>query len=197
MTFPYVTSLIARQAWIFMERDPISSLGDDSPEAIDIANFYLVALRTVLARVDWSFASRRRQFNAAAVDPFPDPDLPYLYALPDAEVITPREVLVTGAVWRVDDDGLRCDCRAPLPIRYTGMITNEQRLPAAVQTCVARQLGILLGPYWLKTASKLETLKQDLERGIKQAAREDARSAAQMRYDDHAPAADWVAEARL
>ena len=196
MTFPYATSLIARQAWIFMERDPVSSLGDDSPEAIDIANFFPQALRTVLARVDWSWASARRQLSAAENDPFPDPDLPHLYSLPRAEVIALREVLIAGAVWRIDNDGLRCNCAAPLPVRYTAAITNEQRIPDLVQTCVAMRLAILLGPYWLKTASKLATLKEDYERNLKQAAREDARSAAQTRYDDQAPASDWVSEAR-
>lgn len=190
------TSSIVSQAFRFMERDPISSLGDDSEEALAAAEQYPLALGHCLERNDWSFASTRRSLSASAADPFPDPVLPYLYGLP-GDVVRLREVGPQYTRWRLDRDGLRANVAAPLPVRYTGQIDNEAVLPATFQTAVALRLAWLLGPRYLVTASKLQDIGEQWKLTLKDAMRDDARSASGARYDDLPDQGYWATEIRL
>lgn len=196
MPIVIATSSIVSQAFRMMERDPISSLGDDSEEAQAAAEQYPLALGHCLERNDWSFASTRRSLSAAATDPFPDPVLPYLYGLP-GDVIRLREVGPQFTRWRVDRDGLRANVAAPLAVRYTGRIDNEAVLPAMFQTAVSLRLAWLLGPRYLVTASKLQEIDAQWKSTLKEAMRDDARSASGARYDDLPDQGDWATEIRL
>jgi hypothetical protein len=194
MPAPVSTSSIVAQAFRFLERTPVSSLADDSEEATAAAEQYPVALRHVLERVDWSFASTRRTLSAAE-DLYPDPVLPWLYLLPE-DAVKVREVGDVGTRWRIDRDGLRSDAAAPLPVRYTGMIRDETSLPAMVQTALSLRLAWLLGPRFLETQSKIDGLDAQYRDTLKQAAREDARTASPGRYDGLPDQPDWAMEAR-
>jgi hypothetical protein len=197
MPTPIAASTIAAQAFRFLELSPISSFADDTPQAQDAAEQYPQALASCLSACDWSFASVLASLPAAVPGPTVavDPALPHLFALP-GDVIVLREVGDGWTRWRRDREGLRADEGAPLRIRYTGRVENEAALPATFQTAVALALAVLLAPRWLGTQSRVEGLKQDAARVLKQAMREDARQASEARYDGTPDQGDWVAEAR-
>lgn len=194
--FNPATSSIVAQAFRHIGRTVISSLGDDSEEAEAAREQYPLAMKYCLEKTDWSFASTRRNISTIVSDPFPDPDLPYLFAVP-GDVVKLREVGDKTTVWRLDRDGLRANVPAPLFVRYTGEISDETKTPAAFQDAVALRLACKLGPYWSVTEARIAELKDELRTTLKEAAREDARSASQSRYDDLSNQGDWATEARL
>ena len=194
MPTPIATSTIVAQAWRFMEQSPISSFDDDTEQARSAAEQYQNALRYCLALADWSFASVIASLPEASLPDTvaPDADLPHFYQ-PPGGLVTLREVGDRYTSWRLDLDGLRASDPAPLRIRYTALITDEARLPAAFQAAVALRLAILLGPKWLTTAGKMQSLKQDFATELAVAKKDDSRSASPSRYDDDlTPGGDWV-----
>lgn len=193
---PAAAAAIAAQAFRYMELSPLSSFADDTPQAQAASEQYPIALKMVLEHCDWGFASTLANLplvdDPAAVV---DPDLPYLYQLP-AGLLVLREVGDAWTKWRRDGDYLRADDPAPLPIRYTGTVTDENRLPAGVQTTVACQLAALLAPKFLSTASKLDVIERRGAGLLKAAMRDHARDASSNRYDGLADQPDWVSAAR-
>jgi len=194
---PIAASTIAAQAFRFLELSPISSFEDASEQASSAREQYPFALAHCLQAVEWSFASVYAELPPAVPGPgvATDPALPYLYAIP-GDVIRLHEVGPHGTRWRRDRDGLRADVPAPLPVRYTGRIENEAILPATFQTAVSLRLAALLAPRWLGTASKVATIEENFARTLRMAMRQDARQAADMRYDVRADQPDWACEAR-
>jgi hypothetical protein len=197
MTTPIAASTIAGQAFRLMELGPISSFGDDTPQARDAAEQYPIALESCLAACDWSFASRLAFLPGALPGPqvATDPDLPHLYILP-GDCLIVREVGDLCTRWRVDIDGLRADQPALLRLRYTARITNEAQLPAEFQKAVAAELAFLLAPVHLGTQNKINSLEQRAGKTLKKAMREHSRAASESRYDGLEDQGDWVAEAR-
>lgn len=193
--FVPANSAIVAQAFRHIGRAAISSLGDDSQEAEAAREQYPRAVKYCLEKCDWSFASTRRMLTTAAVDPFPDPDLPWLFTIP-GDVVTIREV-AQGTKWRIDRDGLRADVPAPLYVRYTGEVQDETKTTTAFQDAVALRLALLLAPYWSVTEGRIQAIESQLRDTLKDAAREDSRSASEGRYDDQSDQGDWAAEARL
>lgn len=194
---PIATSSIVAQAWRFMELSPISSFDDDTEQARSAAEQYEPALRYVLAKADWSFASKVANLPEATLPDgvAEDPDLPYFYQ-PPGGLIRLHEVGDRYTDYRLDQEGLRASDPAPLRIRYTALITDEAKLPAAFQAAVALRLAVMLGPKWLTTQSKLEGLKKDFTTELATAKKEDSRSASASRYDDDLTRSDdWVEDA--
>lgn len=186
MPQPISASLIPAQAFVFLQLAPLSSFADDSAEAADAARVYPQALRMVLELAEWSFASRIVQINEAELDGTeqPDPDLPHAYVLPD-DCVSLRQIYGLDVAWRLDEPYLRCTEPGPLRIRYTRLITNEARLPATVQTCVALQMATLLAGKYLTTRTKIADLKNDLAEAVSRALRNDGRNASpQSAYDE-------------
>lgn len=188
-------SVIVSQAFRHIARAPISSLGDDSEEANAAREQYPLAMQYCLERVDWSFASTRAILTTAELDPYQDPDLPYRFTVP-GDVVKLREVGDKYTRWRLDRDGLRADYGAPLFVRYTGQIADETKTTAAFQAVVSLRLAVLLAPYWSVTEARIQSLEAQLRNGFKEAAREDARSASEARYDGLPEQPDWASEAR-
>lgn len=197
MPTPIAASTIVAQAWRFMELSPISSFDDDTEQARSAAEQYEPALRYCLAKADWSFASVTASLPEATLPDgvAEDPELPYFYQ-PPGGLIRLHEVGDRYTSYRLDLEGLRASDPAPLRIRYTALITNEAKLPAAFQAAVALRLAIMLGPKWLTTQAKMEGLKKDFAAELATAKKEDSRSASASRYDDaQSPTEDWVAYA--
>lgn len=195
MTFPFATSNIVAQAFGMVELSPPSSFADDTPQASDAAAFYPQALDICLELVDWGFASRMVALSEVALPDgaILDPDLPYAFRLP-GDCVALREIKIARAKYRLDEQVLRCDQAAPLPIRYTRRITNEAALPATFRTLVALQLAVYLAPRWLGVDSKREALTTNLTNARATAARADARTASPEAYGESG-ASDWVTEA--
>lgn len=187
---------IVAQAFRFMEVTPPSSLADDSDKARDANEQYPEALKQCLEAADWSFASVRVDLPEVArpLTVSHDPKLPYFYRVP-GDLLIIREVGDKGTAWRKDRDGLRADMSAPLPMRYTGMITNEAVLPAQFRKAIALTLAGLLSPRWLTTDSKIQRNETLCEKALKKAMRDDARMASDARYDDQPDQGDWADEA--
>lgn len=193
--FVPANSAIVAQAFRHIGRSAISSLGDDSEEAEAAREQYSRAMRFCLEKCDWSFASTRRILTTAAADPYPDPDLPFLFTIP-GDVVKIREI--EGCTnWRIDRDGLRADIAAPLHARYTGEIEDETKTSTAFQDAVSLRLALLLAPYWSVTEGRIQAIEGQLRDTLKEAMREDSRSASEGRYDDQPEQGDWATEARL
>lgn len=194
--FNPANSAIVAQTMRLIGRSPISSLGDESEEAEAAREQYPLAMQFCLEKTDWSFASTRRILSTLESDTVPDPDLPYLFGIP-GDVVKIREVGDASVKWRIDRDGLRANVTAPLYVRYTGEITDETKTPAAFQAAVSLRLAVVLGARWSVTEARMQELKDELRNTLKEASREDARSASEGRYDGLAEQGDWATEARL
>lgn len=197
MPTPTANANIVAQAFRFMEVTPPSSLADDTDKAAAANEQYPVALRICLEAADFSFASVLENLPLYTL-PAPyaaDAALPYTYKLP-GQLVRLHEVGDEATKWRLDAIALRADAAAPLRIRYTAMVTNEDSLPATFQTAVALQLAVLLSPVWLTTGSKIEAIHQQLRIAMTEAKRQDARMASAARYDGLDDQPDWAAEAR-
>lgn len=192
---PITASSIAEQAFRLMELGPLSSFGDDSPEARDAADLYPTALRAALEAADWSFASRQVQLPEVVLDQghAAELEMPHAYALP-GDCVVLRDVM-TGlrGRWRLDRRFLRASVPGPLPVRFTALVEGEDEMPATFRLALSYSLAVLLGPRWLTTHTKLDRLQRTAEEVMRRAMRTDARMASQM----PALPVDWVREARL
>lgn len=192
MPDPIATSTIVSQAFRLMEKSPISSFADDSEEAAAAAEQYEVAMGMCLEACDWSFASVYAALPEASVPgAAADPDLGYAYQMP-ADCVVLQEVGAIGTVWRRDRDLIRADQAGPLPVRYTGKITDESRLPAIFRTAVAYQLAALLAPRWVNTRTKIADLQSAAEQYLKKSMARDRNQASAMRYDGQPDEGDWA-----
>lgn len=196
MPLPVATSTIASQAFRLMELRPISSFADDSDQARAAAEQYPIALKMCLEASDWEFASVSVNLPEAALPAGNaiDPKLPYSY-MPPADCVIMREVGDKWTHWRVDRDLLRASDAGPLLVRYTGMITNEARLPATFQTAVAYRLAALLAPTWNGTASKATMLESGAGTALKSAMKNGTAQSSAERYDGREDQSDWVENA--
>lgn len=189
---------IARQACIFMEVTPISSLDDDSEVAQALSSQYGAARDACLETADWSFASRMVQLSELDAATMPnyvaDPDLPFAYGIP-ADCLRIQEVY-DCARWRIDADGLRADIAAPLRLRYTARIENETRFPAEFRMAIAYRLAHLLAPRFSNSQGKVNDLAANADATLRRAARNHARDASPVRYDGQPDQGDWVRLAR-
>lgn len=196
--FPFATSTIVAQAFSLVELSAPSSFADDSDQARDAALHWPTALDLCLEAGDWSFASRMVALPEAALPPgvITDPDLPHAFRLP-GDCVVFREIKRRGVRHRLDEDFLRADTPAPLPIRYTRRVTDEAAMPAGYRAQLALQLAVLLAPRWLGPDAKRERLVAQLDDLRARAARTDARTASPEVYSDDLTGfgGDWVSEA--
>jgi hypothetical protein len=179
-----------------MEISPISSFADDSPQALAANEQYPNALGECLEYEDWSFA--RRLVELPKISTLPEgmateAELPFTYRLP-GDMVKIRHV-PDGVTWRIDETVLRADRDAPLPVRYTRLVTNEARLSALFRTAVALKLATLLAPQYVKHRTKRADLVSEFETKIEKAKKADRRTASADGYTD-APGGDWSQEAR-
>lgn len=189
MTASIAVSGIVAQAFRLLERTPISSLADDSEEAIAAASQYDVALGSCLADGDWTFASTLASLPAVD-EPSLDPILAHVFQRP-ADLIRVQDVMPSGVRWRLDADRLRTDCPAPLVIRYTARITVETRLPDLFKTAVSYRLASLLAPRWTASINRADELFEKSEDYIARARRSDRRQASPERWDGRNPVRGW------
>lgn len=197
MTLNLDTSDIVSMAFMAMEKTPPASFSDDSEEAALTEKHYPTALQSCLEECDWSDASVWA--NLPQITPGPtvgaDPELPYLFQLP-GDCVKGRQVGDGFTKWRIDKEGLRADCPAPLSLRYTSRDISEARMPSSFREAVSLKLAILLAPKFLGTSGKIEALKRDFQDVLKNAQRKDSRTASEARYDGLPDEGDWVTEAR-
>lgn len=194
---PIAASTIVQQAFRFMEKTPPASFDDASQEAAAAAEQFPLAIRAMLEKADWSFASKLAylQLTELPVTGAADPDLPYTFGLP-GDLITIREIGDGRIRWRRDIEGIRCEDAIPLRCRYTCTITNEALLPAEFQRAVSARLATLLGPQFLSTQSKIAAIAEIEREALREAKRAYARDASDARYDGLADIGDWVDDAR-
>lgn len=197
MALASATSMIVSQAFIFLKLTPPSSLEDDSDKARDAALLYPVALRACIETCDWSFASnvvalpQRPSLPAQAIA---DTDLPYVYQLP-SDFVTMQKVGDGSVRWRIDKaELLRADASGPLAIRYTAIVDQEAKLPAAFRMAVAAQLALYLAPRYAEATNHVEWLSAELDRELKYAQRADRVSASAQRVDGTEDSGWWADE---
>jgi hypothetical protein len=176
---PIATSYIAKLAFQFMKMKGISSFGDDSDEAQDAALNFDIAMKMCLEECDWHFASKYANLPEAVAD----------------FVVRLQEVIPEYLRFQIDGRELRCDQATNVMIRYTALITNESLLPTTFQVMVARQMAVLMGPFWTQS-EKLTKENSDalVLEGLK-AKRADRNSASARRYDGREDQPDWATAA--
>lgn len=196
MVTPIATSNIVKQAFRFMEVTPPSSLADDDDKATAANEQYGTALKACLEQEDFSFA-RRFASLALANTPDgekPDPELPYFHTLP-GDCVKLRGLRDKWIKWRIDGLYLLTDQAAAVEIRYTRLITDEDRLPAMFQTAVSYQLAVLLAPTYVGSRTKRADLVSDGMSALRKAVENDAVTASHARWDGEEDSGDWVSEA--
>lgn len=196
MPEPIATSTIVAQAFRLMEMGPISSFADDTPQARDANEQYPEAMRLCLEASDWSFASELAWLPEIAGLPANriDPALPYTYNLPGS-CVRLLEVGDETVKWRRDKAVLRASAPGPIKIRFTEMVTDENRLPATFRVAVAYRLAAMLAPIWVGAQNKIDGLEDGALRAMAKAERMDARQASPQRYDNGTDSGDWATEA--
>lgn len=197
------SSAIAQQAFVELSLKPISSYGDDTPEAMEAAGALPRARAMVLGAYDWSYARKLVALpplsEAAAAELATDPDLPFAFALP-AETETLRGLRNTAQPrchlqWRREGQVIRADASAVSAL-ITRNMEREDVMPATVQYAIALQLAVLLAPRYLSTRTKVADLGDKLTTAINRARSDDAQSASHHRLDGLHPSTgdDWVAQ---
>lgn len=200
------SSSIAQQAFAELALRPISSYGDDTPEALEAAEALPRARDMVLGSYDWSFARRLLTLPALTADaaaPYgADPHLPFVFAVP-AQMRTLRGVFAADdhrrpVAWRRDGAILRA-AETPIAALVTAAIDREDLLPASVQYAMALQLAALLSPRHAPTRAKADDIGARLRQAIAQARTDDTVSASHHRTDglDDWEGDDWVARVLL
>lgn len=190
------TSLIAQQAFTELGLRPISSYGDDSPEAVAADQRYSTALDMVLESYDWAIARRMITPPALAVPPTDDPDLAYAFALP-GDTLTVRHVF-GDLRWRREGHTLRANA-ATLRALVTVRLTDEGAMTATLRHVIALQLAVLLAPTYAPTRAKRADLETMLTQALMQARMNDRTSASGHQIDGRDPmqAADWPEQVTL
>ena len=197
MADPLATDGIVATAFDLIEVKAPSSLADDSDEAELASRHYARALDSVLEKADWSFARaivRLNQVDAAASQLEADPDLPHVFALPEATVKVWR-IIADHAVWRRDGLFIRADQPAPITARVTLRVTDETKLPASFQLAVAYALAQLMSPRLSTSMGKRQQLRVEAAEALADALEADARQGTEERYDGLPAQPDWVDEA--
>jgi len=193
MPTPIAQSGIAAQAFRLLEMQPISSLDDDSEQAISAAEQYPEALRICLEHGEWSFARVAAQL-ARVDEPAGDPELGFSFQRP-SDFVKMLDVWPCGVRWRLDADRLRADAAGPLHVRYTRMISDETLLGANFRTAVAARLASLLALRWTTSNNRAQALLEMSAEYLARAARADRNAASQGRYDGREREPDWVGAA--
>lgn len=206
MPVSVATSEIVDQAVRAMELDPISSFGDDSDLAVDVAKAYPTALNFCFELEDWAFASVLCTLPPTVTPPTtpfgtpypgvnaePDPGLPYKYTLP-GDCVRLREVY-DNVSWRLDGRFLRADQDGGVMVRYTARIEYEQKLSPSFINLVSLRLALMLAPKWLQTGAKRKDLFALYDRAIVDARSADRTVSSGRRWDGGEAQADWVSEA--
>lgn len=194
MTNAIAASTIVQLAFEALAMSPPSSFGDDSDQVQAAALHFDAAKAMCLEAVDWSFASVVAVLSPA-IDPGPaDPRLPHTFKLP-SDCVMLREVIACGGAWRADKMFLRSDDGAPVTIRYTAGISDENAVPATFRTAVALQLAAIMAPRFVEVQGKVAAIEDRLAQALTRAARSDARTASTLPWND-AVGGDWVAGAR-
>lgn len=200
MTVPFAAiaaSTIVAQAFRSMEIGPVSSFGDDSEQASAAAEQYPHALKMLLEGYDWSFARKMARLPLRADgDVSLDPDLPYLYTLPDDCVSLRHVVRGSEFAWRIEGRNMRAAQADAIVIRYTSFVARESDLPSVFQLAVALQLAVLLAPRFVGSRTKTADLKNDMDRAVQAAILADAQTASHARLDGRSDQPDWADEAR-
>ena len=193
---PIATSTIVSQACRFLELAGVSSFGDESEQAQDLAEQYPVALRACLEHADWGFASELVALPQAVPDSTEavDPRLPYAFVIP-GDLVAVREVIDRCVHWRRDRRFLRASVSGPLLVRYTVFVTDEEQLPALFREAVAAKLATLLSPRHVGDLSRRRKLDDDAALALARAARQDARQSSSERWDGRDETGDWASEA--
>lgn len=195
MSAPTATSTITAQAMRLLELSPISSFSDETETAAAVAEQYPDAMRQSLEAADWSFASVLADLPSLVLSIPVDPKMPHTFSLP-ADCVLLREIVDKSVRWRVDRGRvLRASAVAPLRVRYTGMISDENLLPASFRLAVSYRLASLLAPRFIGTATKIDRIEQSAAAAIKAAMRVDAGQASPVSYDQRTGAGDWASEA--
>jgi hypothetical protein len=203
MTTPVAASSIAAQAFAELALRPLSSYGDDTPEALEAASALLRARALVLGSYDWSFA-RRLVPLAAMPDGLEaaDPHLPYTFSLPAATQALRGVFLATdfqhAVRWRRDGALIRA-AETPVVALVSVDLAREDLLPAAVQYAMALQMAVLMAPRYVTTRAKDADLQDKLRAALGQARSDDQVSASHHRLDGLDPGYgdDWVARVTL
>jgi hypothetical protein len=199
---PVAASAIAQQAFAELELRPLSSFGDDTPQATEAASALPRARAMVLGGYDWSFARALVNLPAltgSAMEALAaDPRLPFAFALPaELEVLrglhNTAQPLCTLA-WRREGQTIRADAAAVSAL-ITRRLEREDLFPATVQHAMALQMAMLMAPRYLTTRSKVADLGQRLAEAVSRARSDDAMSASHHRRDGLSPSIgdDWVA----
>ncbi|MFT6772312.1 MAG: hypothetical protein ACJA1L_000016 [Paracoccaceae bacterium] len=181
MTEAIAASSIAQRAFVYMEAGPLSSFGDDSPQARDAAREYPVALSKALRSADWSFASRLFNLPEITSETL-DPNLPHGFRWAP-EMLAIRQVFDRAMKWRTDERITRTDAAGPLTLRATILVTKETDLPADFQDYVALVMAAALSPFYASSANRAESLLARADDAQTKAKRADRGQASQARWD--------------
>lgn len=192
------TSAIIGQALRFMRLPPVARFDPQAEVLAALAEAYAQAMDDCLCAADWSFASVLANLPGAAL-PFgdsADDGMPYAFQ-PPGDVICLRAVMPSCTRWRLDKGLLRADRAAPLTIRYTARVTIEAALPATFRLAVSLHIASRLGARWAGAAMAGDDIAGQALQTLKQAMRDDARSAAARRATDapdlgYGSTADWA-----
>lgn len=196
MTIDIAASTIVQQACRIMEVTPPSSFDDAGELASSAREQYPNALGMALESYDWSFARTIRSIPPKQLAPpdIADPDLPFTFALP-AGCVKLRHVY-NACKWRIDGSLLRADTSENIIIRYTFRADREANLPKTFQLVVSYQLASLLGPRFVTTRTKRESIRSEATDAMRIAVQNDAWTASHHRIDGTPDEGDWVSEAR-
>lgn len=178
MSLSIATSSILAVACAELKISDPATMADNTGFSRDATVFYAQALEETIEATDWTCTSRMARLAQIADDQegiYSDDLLPYAFLLPD-DCLAVREAGDEWTRWRQDGNVLRASDPAPLPVRYSARIENEEHLSPSVRAVLALRLAMMLLPRW-GNSDERRLFDIRLEEALMVARRTDARRA--------------------
>jgi hypothetical protein len=190
------TSNIVALAFNDLRLARVAGLSEDTDLGADVALAYRQARDEVGTLTDWSWSSWQADLPAVApaVDgaPVADATLPMLFHVPP-DSLALRAVGDATTRWQLEGVWLRADAPAPLRVRYSRRIENEEQIPAPAKAVIALRIAQMLLPRWGNTEDR-RRVDDAFEVALTLARRTDARAASVQSWLPN-PRGDIIAEA--
>lgn len=166
---------IANRALQLVGASRIVSLADDSVSARAVNNCYAVVRRRELRMHPWNFSIKRAALAADATDPAFGPA--NQYPLPsDFLCLRARDPLdeLNTKDWKIEGRSILTDDSAPLNIRYTYDVADENQMDGAFREVLAHAVALAICEELTQSNTKKDGLRVDYDLLIREAKRTNA-----------------------
>ncbi len=177
---------ICNDALILLGADKISSLSDNSREAVLCNEQYAKVRNQLMGSHPWNFATYRTELAADAVLPVGYWKWTYAHSL-GSDVLRVLRTETEEEEWVVEGRKLFANY-SPVKIEFIKLITDTSKYPIFFEEALAHKLAQRLCYAITQSNSFLESVRKDAEQALREARSYDAQEKSLQRVE----AEDWI-----